>query len=106
MYQLPELRLFIGNRPTMPQRWFLGAHGVGRCEHLYCPMHEIAERFSRPMYDPPLDDLPIQWRTGGMTGFRTTSIFQAYGDPSQWDDIWHIMPVEDCLGSGGNVSLP
>ena len=106
MYQLPELRLFIGNRPTAPQRWFVGAHGVGRCENRDCPMQEIAERFNRSMFDPPLDDLPIQWRIGGMNGFRTTSTFQAYGDPSTWDDIWHIMPIQDCLGPANNSSLP
>lgn len=102
MYQLPEIRLFIGNRPSWPQPWFVGVHGVGRCERFECPMHEIAQRLSHSKYDPPLNELPVQWRTGGMTGFRTTPTFQAYGDPSQWNETWHTMPIKDCRGSGNN----
>lgn len=106
MYQLPDLRLFLGNRPSWPQPWFLGVHGVGRCQEagFDCPMHEIAERLNRSQYAPPLDNLPMQWRTGGKAGFRTTSTFQAYGDPSQWDEVWHTMPIQDCLGPNATSS--
>lgn len=96
MYQLPELHLQISDRPYELRPDLLGTHGVGRCGYFSCSMQDIAILFRHPLFDPP-NPFPMVWRNT-TTGYRTTSTYQNYGDPSQWIEIWHTMPTTDCLG--------
>jgi hypothetical protein len=96
MYQLPEVKLHISDRPNEMRSELMGSHGVGRCEHFPCPMQAQAKRFKSQVYDPPVPPFAMVWRN--TTGFRTTPTFQTYGDPSRWTDEWHTMPTKDCIG--------
>lgn len=31
-----------------------------------------------------------------VTGFKQTSTYTNFGDPSQWGKEWHTMPISDC----------
>jgi hypothetical protein len=95
MYNLPEIRLRISDRPSDMRDEYLGAHGVGRCPHFKCDMLTVHTWYSSLTYQPPVNHSYV-WRNA--SGFFQTATYKMYGAPSNWTTEWHTMPVEDCLG--------
>jgi len=97
MYSIPEVVLPPMSL-TVPQK--LNTEGMKRAFAIHKINREpnpkssvfIHEYLGNASYPQP----PYEYEINPRAGYNETATFRQYGNPADWRDEWHTMPVADC----------